>query len=174
MEQVPPSAGEDGNAGGVTRPAKVRIFLVVVDDSPELKVALRYACLRARNTGGRVALLYVTEPVAMDSLMSFDRMLRDEQRAEAEQKLQRLAREVNGLAGTLPCLIIREGERGEALLALLDSDENISVLVLGAGTGKAGPGPLITFLTNRAVSRLHIPLTIVPGGMTDAELEAIT
>jgi nucleotide-binding universal stress UspA family protein len=153
---------------------KTRIFMVVVDDSPELKVALRYASLRARKSGGRVALLYVVEPVAMDSLMSFDRLLRDEQRAEAEQKLQRLAREVATLAGSLPCLIIREGDRRDELLSLLENDANVSVLVLGAGVGKEGPGPLISFLTNRAVSRLHVPLTIVPGSMTDAELEAIT
>lgn len=153
---------------------KTRIFLVVVDDSQELKVALRYASLRASKSGGRVALLYVIEPVGMDSLMSFDQLLRDEARVVAEQKLQRLAREVNNLAGSLPCLIIREGKRREELMALLEEDEHISVLVLGAGVGKEGPGPLISFLTNRGVSRLHVPLTIVPGGMTNAELEAIT
>lgn len=155
-------------------PRKTRIFLVVVDDSQELKVALRYASLRALKSGGRVALLYVIEPVGMDSLMSFDRLLRDEARVVAEQKLQRLAREVNNMAGSLPCLIIREGKRREELMALLEEDEHISVLVLGAGVGKEGPGPLISFLTSRGVSRLHVPLTIVPGGMTNAELDAIT
>ena len=163
-----------GVAAGTAGPRKVRIFLVVVDDSQELKVALRYACLRARKSGGRVALLYVIEPVAMDSLMSFDQLLRDEQRAEAEQKLQRLARDVVTAAGAPPCLIIREGNRRDELLALLADDEHVSVLVLGAGVGKEGPGPLISYLTGRALSRLHVPLTIVPGGMTETELEAIT
>lgn len=158
----------------IAPPRKTRIFLVVVDDSQELKVAMRYAALRARKSGGRVALLYVVEPVAMDSLMSFDRLLRDEQRAEAETKLQRLARESHNIAGTPPCLIIREGDRRDELIKLLETDEHISVLVLGAGVGKEGPGPLISYLTNRAVARLHVPLTIVPGGLTDAELDAIT
>lgn len=174
---ISPTGGEAVAAGprpDTAGPRKVRIFLVVVDDSQELKVALRYACLRARKSGGRVALLYVIEPVAMDSLMSFDRLLRDEQRAEAEQKLQRLAREVVAAAGAPPCLIIREGNRRDELLALLAEDEQISVLVLGAGVGKEGPGPLISYLTGRALTRLHVPMTIIPGGMTDAELEAIT
>ena len=51
---------------GVTEEAAIpqatqrdRVFLVVVDDSPEREVALRYACLRARKDGWRVALLRV-------------------------------------------------------------------------------------------------------------------
>lgn len=155
-------------------PRKTRIFLVVADDSQEMKVALRYAALRARKSGGRVALLYVIEPVAMDSLLSFDRLLRDEQRAEAETRLQRLARDALAVAGTPPCLIIREGDRRDELLKLLESDDGVSVLVLGAGVGKEGPGPLVSYLTTRVVSRLHVPMTIVPGGMSDAELDAIT
>ena len=39
--------------------AEERVFLVVVDESPEMRNALRYACRRAKRTGGRVALLYV-------------------------------------------------------------------------------------------------------------------
>ncbi|CCG42445.1 universal stress protein [Magnetospirillum molischianum] len=39
-----------------------RVFLVVVDDTPEQPAALRYASRRARSTGGRVALLRVIEP----------------------------------------------------------------------------------------------------------------
>lgn len=173
MSEEAGNAGEAGDDVAATVP-KTRIFLVVVDDSPEAKVALRYASLRALRTGGRVALLHVLEPVAMDSFMSLDEMLREEQRAEAEQKLQRLAREVLRLSGRPPCLIIREGALRDELLALLDEDAGISVLVLGAGAGSDGPGPLISHLTTRALGRLRIPLTIVPGNITDQELDAIS
>ena len=37
----------------------VRTYLVVVDATPESRVALRYAALRARSVGGRVILLHV-------------------------------------------------------------------------------------------------------------------
>ena len=50
----------------------------------------------------------------------------------------------------------------------------ISILVLGAGTGPEGPGPLITYLTGRGASRLRIPITIVPGGLTLEQIDALS
>ncbi len=37
-------------------------FLVCVDRRPQSRVAVRFACRRARNLGGRVSLLHVVEP----------------------------------------------------------------------------------------------------------------
>ncbi|HEY0836310.1 MAG TPA: universal stress protein [Azospirillum sp.] len=165
-------ATNSGEAAG--GPEHKRIFLVVVDDSDELKVALRYACLRAKKSGGRVALLYVIEPAEVQSWLAVESLMREEQRAEAEQKLQKLAREVNASTGAVPILHIREGDRRDELMALIEEEPGISILVLGAGTEPEGPGPLISFFTGRGVSRLRIPLTIVPGGLSDAQLDAIT
>jgi len=157
------------------KPALERIFLVVVDDSPELKIALRYACLRARKSHGRVALLYVIEPAEVQSWLMVEDLMREEQRAEAEQKMQKLAREVNALTGTMPALHIREGHRRDEVLGLIDEEPGLSILVLAAGTSQEGPGPLITyFLSPRGLTRLRIPLTVVPGGLTDEQLDAIT
>ena len=155
-------------------PKPVRIFLVVVDDSPELKVALRYACLRARKSGGKVALLYVIEKGEMQHWLAVENLIREEQRGEAEQKLQKLAREVNQLTGTLPALYVREGNRHEEVLALIAEEPSISILVLAAGTDPEGPGPLIAYYTGRGLTRLRIPLTIVPGGIGIDALDAIT
>ena len=151
-----------------------RIFLVVVDQSPELKVALRYACRRAKATGGRVAMLYVTEPVDTEWL-AVGNLMREEQRAEAEARLQELAAQAQGLSGEMPVLHVREGAVRDQLFRLLDEEPSISVLVLGAGTDpKGGPGPLITALTGKFSSSLHIPLVIVPGSMSDEEIDAVT
>ena len=152
----------------------VRIFLVVVDESPELQVALHYACLRARKSGGKVALLYVIEPGEMQHWLAVENLMREEQRSEAEQKLQKLARDVNKLTGTLPALYVREGNPRDEVLALIDEEPSISILVLAAGTDPEGPGPLISYYTSRGLSRLRIPLTIVPGGLDDEQLDAIT
>ncbi|MBP2311651.1 universal stress protein [Azospirillum soli] len=152
----------------------VRIFLVVVDESPELPVALRYACLRARKSQGKVALVYVMEPGEMQHWLAMENLMREEQRNEAEQKLQKLARDVNKLTGTLPALYVREGNPRDEVLALIDEEPSISILVLAAGTDPEGPGPLISYYTGRGLSRLRIPLTIVPGGLDDEQLDAIT
>jgi hypothetical protein len=59
------------------------------------------------------------------------------------------------------------------LLAQVREDPEVGVVVLGAGSGKKGPGPLITALT-RAAAGLPVPLTIVPGEMSKERLESIT
>jgi nucleotide-binding universal stress UspA family protein len=164
-----PTKTPEGVSGG-----PVRVFLVVDDESPELRVALRYACLRAKKSGGRVALLHVLEPEEVQHFLSVDALIREERRHEAEQRMQKLAREVNQMTGTLPVLILREGDRRDELLKLMEEDPAISILVLAAGTGGEGPGPLIAFFAGRGIARLRIPMTIVPGGLSDEQIETLT
>ncbi|WP_448205273.1 universal stress protein [Azospirillum sp. sgz302134] len=171
-----PTASSSPETAEPTAAAKppVRIFLVVVDESPEHRVALRYACLRARKSGGKVALLTVIEPGEMQHWLAVENLIREEQRTEAEQKLQKLARDVNKLTGTLPALYVREGNRRDEVLALIEEEPSISILVLGAGIDPEGPGPLISYFTGRGLARLRIPLTIVPGGLGDDAIDAVT
>lgn len=151
-----------------------RVFLVVVDDSAERAVALRYAALRARKSGGRVALLRVLEPVGLVEWAGVGQMMAEERRQEAEGMLSGLAAEVQEITGGIPIVIIREGEPREELLKLLEEDPRISILVLAAAPGGGGPGPLITALTGRHSHRLRVPMTIVPGEMSEAELDRVT
>ncbi len=151
-----------------------RVFLVVVDDSEEMGVALRYACRRASNTGGRVALLFVVEPTDFQHWMAVGDLMREEARNEGEQLLQRLAARVNELTGTLPVLYVREGSRREELMKLIDEEPSISILVLGASVDKRGPGPLIEALTGKFVGKLRVPVTIVPGNLDDEDIDSIS
>lgn len=151
-----------------------RVFLVVVDDSPERAVALRYACLRARNGGGRVALLRVIEPEGLTEWAGVGAMMAEERREEAEKLLSAMAAQVNEMTGGLPILLIREGTPRDELLALLEEDPRISILVLASAAGSGGPGPLISALTGRYAGRVRVPMTIVPGGLDDKELERVT
>ena len=151
-----------------------RVFLVVVDDSEEMGVALRFACRRAGNTGGRVALLFVVEPTDFQHWMAVGDLMREEARNEGEQLLQRLAARVNELTGTLPVLYVREGSRREELLRLIDEEPSISILVLGASTDKRGPGPLIEALTGKFVGKLRVPVTIVPGNLNEEDIDNIS
>jgi nucleotide-binding universal stress UspA family protein len=151
-----------------------RVFLVVVDESEELQTALHYAARRAAHTGGRIALLYVVEPSELQHWIAIENLAREEQREEAEQLMQRLCEEIAPIAGTMPMVFIREGRRRDELLALIAEEPSISILVLAAGTGPEGPGPLITYLTGKPAARLRIPITIVPGGLTLEQLDAVS
>lgn len=156
-------------------PKAERIFLVVVDDSPELKVALRFACRRAEHTGGRVALLYVIPKGSrFGHWMSIEDMIEEEAREEAEQLVNEHAETVMELTGKMPVVHIRDGLPGEELIDLIEEDQGISVLVLASAADGKGPGPLIQSLTGKKFASLHVPLTIVPGSLTDSEIDALT
>ena len=151
-----------------------RVFLVVVDETEEYRIAVHYAAQRAAHTGGRVALLYVIEPAEMQQWMAVEELAREERREEAEQLLQQLCEEIAPIAGAMPIVYIREGRRRDELLSLIAEEPGISILVLAAGTGPEGPGPLISYLASQAAARLRIPVTIVPGGLTLEQLDAVS
>ncbi len=155
-------------------PASDRVFLVVADDSAELEVALRYACRRARKTGGRVAILAVIESGDYEHWMGVGDLMKEEARAAAEQLLQKLAERVNEWTGTMPVLYVREGARGDELLKLIEEEPSISILVLGANPGPKGPGPLVSMLTGKMVGRLRVPITIVPGNLTLEDVDKVS
>jgi len=152
------------------RPA---VFLVVVDNSPEMRVALRWASLRARRTGGRVGLLRVIRPSDFQHWAAIGNLMSVEAREEAEQLLQEHAAEVFQLYGGMPVLYLHEGDVKSAIINLIDEDDDIRILVLAASTGRRGPGPLITYLTKKAIGLLRIPVTIVPGGLTDEQIDRL-
>lgn len=155
-------------------PDKQRVFLVVVDDSPELKVALHYACLRAQHTGGRVALLYVIEPIDSQGWMAVEELMREERWEQAEAVVKKLSAEVHDWSGAMPIVYLREGRVREQLLTLIEEEPAISILVLGASAGTEGPGPLVTHLVGKLSGRLRVPVTIVPGTLTDDQLAVLT
>jgi len=152
----------------------LRVFLVVVDESPEMPVALYYASRRAQRTGGRVALLRVVPREESLGLASVEALMREEARQEAQQLLQRLAKTVVDETGALPILHIKEGSPRDELMELVADDPSISILVLAAGTGPEGPGPLISHLATKGMTKLRIPVTIVPGNLTHEQIDAIS
>jgi nucleotide-binding universal stress UspA family protein len=152
--------------------SRARIFLVVVDETEEMHVALRYAALRASHTGGKVALLSVIEPPGVQISKGVEDLMEEERREEAEQLIARLSADVQATCGTMPIVHIREGRRRDELLALIAEQPSITVLVLAAGAGQEGPGPLITALIGRP-GQLRIPITIVPGGLTDDQIATL-
>jgi nucleotide-binding universal stress UspA family protein len=151
-----------------------RIFLVVVDESPEMRNALRYACRRAKRTGGRVAMLYVMEPPEGQHWGAVMDLMRQEARQQAEEVVAKHADVAVSLTGQPPTIHIREGKSRDELIKLVNEDRSISVLVLGSASSSEGPGPLVTAFAGKLGSQLRIPLTIVPGKLTEAEIDAIS
>lgn len=150
-----------------------RVFLVVVDESPEMPNALRYACRRAKRTGGRVAMLYVMDPPEGQQWGSVVDLMRAEARQQAEEVVAKHADIAATLTGQTPSIHIREGKARDELIKLIAEDRSISVLVLGSASGGDGPGPLVSAFVGKSGSQLRIPMTIVPGALTAAEIDSI-
>lgn len=151
-----------------------RIFLVLVDESQEMRSALHFACRRARNTGGRVALLSVAKLPEFQHWMFIGNLMQEEAREQAEQHLHQCAALVHQCSGEMPELILREGDSLNELLKLVSEDKRISVVVLGASVDSKGPGPIITALTGKQAGKLRVPLTIVPGNLTEQQIDGLT
>lgn len=155
-------------------PAETRKkILIVADRSAECRLALRFAGRRAWHTGGRLALLYVIEPADFQHWMSVEEVMRAEALAEAEGVLHALASEINKATGIIVEYIIREGRKPEELLRHVKEDPSIRLLVLGASKEREGPGPLVAALASGFSASFPIPVTIVPGSMTDAEIDEL-
>lgn len=157
-------------------PAKNRefTFLCVVDDSPELSRALRFSCQRAKRVGGRVALVYVIEPAEFQHWLGVGDLMQEEAREEAEARLAEAADKVMLCTGKMPMFFIREGNTAEELISLVEEEKSISLLVLGAATGKDGPGPLVSYFVQKAAGKMRVPITVVPGNLSDEDIDAIT
>ena len=148
--------------------------MILADESPECRVALRYAALRAAHTGGRLTLLYVIEPAEFMHWASVAEKMQEDAREEAERLLYELAGEANKVSGgLLPELLIREGTAKEEVLSAAREDPTIRLLVLGAGVGREGPGPIVSALAKDIVSIYPIPVTIVPGNLTPDVVDLI-
>lgn len=151
----------------------MRKFLVVLDDSRECLNAMRFAALRAAHTGGGVTILSVIPPDEIQHFMGVADLMRQEARERIEGHFEVFAKWMRDRQGVSPELVIREGEPVAEILSLIREDPQIGVLVLGAGTDKSGPGPLVTQMS-RTSGSLPIPITIVPGDMSKERLENIT
>jgi nucleotide-binding universal stress UspA family protein len=151
----------------------MRKFLVVLDDSRECLNAMRFAAMRAAHTGGGVEILSVIPPDEFNHWIGIADIMREEARERIEVHFEVFAKWMRDRQGIEPELVIREGEPMTEILAQVREDTEIGVLILGASTGKNGPGPLVTALSKSAGS-LPIPVTIVPGDLSKEQLEAIT
>jgi nucleotide-binding universal stress UspA family protein len=151
----------------------MRKFLVVLDDSRECLNAMRFAALRAAHTGAGVQILSVIPPEEFQHWIGVADIMRQEARERIVAHFEVFAKWMRDRQGIDPELVIREGEPVNEILSQIKEDTQIGVLVLGAGTEKSGPGPLVTQLS-RTSGNLPIPITIVPGEMSKERLEAIT
>ncbi len=149
-----------------------RKFLAIADDTPECDRAVAYAARRAHSTGGSVVLLFVIEPGDFQHWLGVEQIMREEAVQNAHSALNDLATKIRETIGIEPELVVREGKIVEEIHKLIEEDQDIAILVLGASNSKEGPGPLVSSIAGKGAA-FPIPVTVVPNGLTDEEVESL-
>ena len=149
-------------------------FLVVIDDTPECDRAVYFASRRATRTGGAVTMLRVIETTdSAQQWLGVADIMKAEAHEAADDVMARFSERLAKFSGLEAEHVVREGDPAEEILKLIDEDEDIAVLILAAAVEKEGPGPLVTSLS-KAAGAFPIPIGIVPGHLSDEELDALS
>jgi nucleotide-binding universal stress UspA family protein len=149
-------------------------FLVVVDDTPECDRALYFASRRAARVGINVIMLRVIDTHDRNQQwLGVADIMRAEAHEEANAALDRAGARASSITAVMPERVIREGEKAEEILKLIEEDEDIALLILAASSGTEGPGPLVASLAKTA-GTFPIPVAIVPGHLSDEDLESMS
>ena len=150
-----------------------RLFLVVADDSKELHQALYYAARRAATAGGEVALFRCIEPIEGQLWGGVTEIMEAEAEQASKDLLLKLSEYCEKLGAPKPRTFVKKGILHEELFNLIDKEKAIRVLVLGVSIEHGNPGPLINYVINKGSNECRVPITIVPGNLTDEQIDAL-
>ena len=153
--------------------APIRTYLVVIDDSPEARVALRFAARRAAKTNGKVEVLAVVEPQDFVQWVGVQHAFEEEQRLRIEGIVSSSVGEIIDESGVQASIIVRQGEPLKVVRDHVGSRDEVAALVLGAAPSGA-PGPMVAHFTGNDSGKLPCPVMIIPGSLTDERLEQLS
>ena len=153
-----------------------RYILVIADDSPEMEIALEYACARSKKTSRKIIIATFIEPLDVLTTQGVAEIMKNEAREEAEKLLQKAANLVKNKTGEIPALALKEGETISELKKLIEEEKNINVLVLAA---KSDPkdkdsNSIINSLVSKEIANMRVPVMIVPGNFSKDHIALIT
>ncbi|MCZ8170104.1 MAG: universal stress protein [Novosphingobium sp.] len=149
----------------------MRVYLVIMDETEEATVALRFAARRAARTGGSVHLLALVPRQQFVAFGGVQATIEEEARVRAEALVTSAAGEVMGDSPTPPVISVRQGDGVEVIRTYLTDHPEVSALVLGAAAN-GGPGPLVSHFVGMA-GQLPCPVYVIPGSISDADLERL-
>lgn len=150
----------------------MRIYLVVMDETEEAKSALRFASLRAMKTGGSVHILALVPQQTFNAFGSVQATIEQEARDRAEMVASSAAGSLFAESGKMPVISVRTGDAQGVIKDYLAEHPEVAALVLGAAS-EGGPGPLVTHFSSH-IGALTCPLFIVPGTLTDEDIDRLS
>ena len=151
----------------------MRVYLVVIDDSPEAEIALRFAARRAVKTGGGVEILTLLPPQEFIAFGGIQATIEEEARLHAERLVTAAAGTLLDESGLRPSITVREGDGPKIVREMIDANPDIAALVLGAAAS-GPPGPLISYFAGPDAGALPVRVMIVPGSLTREAIDRLS
>ena len=148
-------------------------FLVVIDDSKELKNAIHFAAQRAKNTDGALSMLYVVDHAINAQWSKVEHLIEQEETSEAKKICRKWAQHIKDQFNIDTEIILKLGNKRDQILKLLKEDKNIRFLVLATSGDGENPGPIIKSLLSSKMRDLSIPIVLVPGSMDEKDIDLI-
>jgi nucleotide-binding universal stress UspA family protein len=151
----------------------MRTYLVVIDDTPEAEIALRFAARRAAKTGGAVEILVVIPRQDFVAWGGVQATIEDEAREQAELVIARALDMLGEENVTKPGITVKTGDAVPMILETIGANPDIASLVLSTSANGA-PGPLVTYFAGAGSSALPCPVMIIPGTMSRDSLDRLS
>ena len=148
-------------------------FLVVIDDSKELKNAIHFAAQRAKNTDGALSMLYVVDHAINAQWSKVEHLIEQEETSEAKKICRKWAQLIKDQFSIDTEIILKLGNKKDEILKLLKEDKDIRFLVLATSPDGENPGPIIKALLSSKMKDLSIPIVLVPGSMEEKDINLI-
>jgi nucleotide-binding universal stress UspA family protein len=149
-----------------------RKYLVCVTDNDESRVALKMACIKAKHHGGKVTVVHVIPPTDGQTLFTVAERLKEEQRSAAETFIKQMCESAFALTGIMPVIDIRDGNVGDEIVCAALEDGDYILMVLGFSES-SGSAALMEWLCAQMGKKLLIPIMVVPGNLTDQQMQSI-
>lgn len=151
----------------------MRVYLVVIDDSAEAQIALRFAAQRAVKTGGGVEILALIEPTELVPWGGVQAAIEDEAYDHAEELVAAAAGTLLAESGLSPTITVRQGEGPRVIREMIAANPDIAALVLGTAASGA-PGPLVAHFAGTDAGALPVPIMLVPGSLDQAGIDRLS
>ncbi len=151
----------------------MRTYLVVIDETEEARLAVRFASRRAAKTGGAVHILALVEQAAFVAWGGVQATMEAEALAHAEELVTTAAGAIFEELGTRPEITVKAGEGVDIVRAMLDEHPEIAALVLGAAP-QGAPGPLVTHFCGNGAGSLRCPVMVIPGSLDDGAIDELS
>lgn len=151
----------------------MRVYLVIMDDTQEALVALRFASRRAIRTGGTLHIVALIEPQPFVAFAGVQATIEEEARERAQTTAATAAGSILSEGGAMPVISVRQGEGIKVVRDYLAEHPEISALVLGAAI-EGGPGPLVAHFAGAVAGEMPCPVFIVPGSLPEEAIDQLS